>query len=150
MDFDLAIPIKRAPDEVFRFLADIQRYGDHRPGSRVPVMDKVTPGPTRVGTRWHEVVRLAPRLHMTVWSWVTEYEPPRRMLESFRSSWMRGWIEYRVEPTEAGAILHHRESLIPRGPLRWLDRPIARMLRPNLVARLQSIRGLLEGGAVVP
>jgi hypothetical protein len=149
MRFDLSVTIQRPPDEVFAFMADAQNYGDHGPDSRVPVFEKITPGPTRVGTRWHEVVQLAPGVRMTAWSEVTTYEPSRRFEESFRASWMRGRLEYSVAPCGEGSTLRQREVLKPRGPLRCFDRPIARMLRPNLLARLEAIRDMLEAGAVV-
>lgn len=149
MQFDLSVKIRRTPTEALAFMADIQRYNDDGTGSRVPVMEKIPAGPTRVGTRWREVVRVAPFLRMTIWSEVTAYEPARRLAESFRSSWMSGVLEYTVEPTADGTLLRQRETLTPRGPLRLLDGLIARPLRPNLVGRLEEIRALLESGVAV-
>jgi hypothetical protein len=98
------------------------------------VLTKSPPGPTGVGTRWHEVVRVLPFLRMTVHSVVTAIDADRRLVLDFASSWMRGTLEYTFEPTaDGGAVLRQRETLMPRGPLRLADRAIARMLRPNLV-----------------
>lgn len=69
MDYDLSVTICRPPDVVYATLADIQRYV--QPGSPVPEMEKIPPGPTTVGTRWREVIRLAPFLTMTIWSEAT-------------------------------------------------------------------------------
>lgn len=151
MDFDLSIEIRRPAADVFAFLADVQRYGDHRPGSLVPIMEKVPAGTTRLGTRWHEVVRLGPFAHMTIWSEVTALDPPRRLGERFHAWWMEGRLEYTIECAGEGSTLRQREYLEPRGPLRALDGVVRRMLRPNLVRRLAGIRDLLESGvAVVP
>jgi hypothetical protein len=81
---------------------------------------------------------------MTVWSEVTAVEPGSRLTERFWSSWMGGTLDYTVVAAGEGTLLRQRESLRPKGLLRLLDRPIAAMLRPNLVARLGAIRDLLE------
>jgi hypothetical protein len=87
---------------------------------------------------------------MTVWSEVTEVEPDRRLRERYWSSWMRGTLEYTLEPVPDGTLLRLRKSLSPKGPLRVLDRPIAAMLRPKEVWRLGAIRDLLEAAPPVP
>jgi uncharacterized protein YndB with AHSA1/START domain len=146
--FDLSVVVRRPPSAVFAVLADPQDYGDHSATSRVPVLTKSPAGPTGVGTRWHEVVRVAPFLRMTIRTVVTAIEANRRIVLDFAASWMHGTLEYTFEPTaDGGAVLRQQETLIPRGPLRLADRAIARMLRPNLVQRLEAIRDLLEADA---
>jgi hypothetical protein len=145
VDFDLAIAIRRPPPDVLAFFVDVQDHVD--PTSPVPVMEKTPPGPTQVGTRWREVVKVGPGVRMTIWSVVTGIEPGVRLEERFSSSWMHGMLEYTVAPTAEGTLLRQRETLTPKGPLRLLDRPIAAMLGPNLVKRLQQIRELLEADA---
>lgn len=142
MDFDLSVAIGRPSEAVYAMLADIQEYV--RPDSPVPEMEKIPAGPTKVGTRWREVVRLIPHLTMTMWSEVTALEPGRRLDETFRGPWMTGQLSYTVAPGDGGSILRQRETLTPRGPLRLLGRPMEGLLRPRLVARLASIRDLLE------
>ena len=148
MDFDLSVTIKRPPEAVYAVLADIQKY--IVPGSSVPEMEKVPAGPTKVGTRWREVVRLIPHLTMTMWSEVTALEPGRRLDETFRGPWMTGQLSYTVAPSDGGSILRQRETLTPHGPLRVVGRQMHGMLRPRLVARLASIRTLLEAAASDP
>ena len=150
MDFDIPITIRRPPPVVFAFFLDLGDYGDRSPSSLVPVMEKTPPGPTRPGTLWHEVVRLGPGMRMTIWSEVTEVEPHRRLRERYWSSWMRGTLEYTLEPVADGTLLRLRKSLTPKGLLRVLDRPIAAMLRPQEVWRLGAIRDLLEAAPPVP
>ena len=147
MDFDLAITIRRPPAVVLAFFIDIQDRLDPSPSSPVPELEKVPAGPTTVGTRWREVVKLAPGVRMTVWSTVTAIEPGRLLAETFTSAWMHGTLEYTVSPTGNGTLLRQRETLTPKGPLRLFDRPIAAMLRPALVKRLEDVRDLLEAGA---
>jgi hypothetical protein len=145
MEFDLAVTIHRPPDAVYAVLADIQNYV--KPGSPVPEMEKIPPGPTGAGTRWREVVRLLPFMTMTMWSDVAEAVPGRRLAETFHGPWMTGRLTYEIEPTADGSVLHQRETLTPHGPLRLVEGRMDRMLRPRLMARLDSIRDLLETGA---
>jgi len=129
-------------------LADIQRY--IQPGSPVPEMEKIPAGPTAVGTRWREVVRLAPFLTMTMWSDVTAIEPGRLLEETFHGPWMTGWIRYSIEPTDDGSVLRQQETLSPHGPLRLVAGKVDRMLRPRVTSRLAAIRDLLEDGSTAP
>ena len=150
MEFDLSIEVHRPPPVVFAMFLDIGDYGDRSPEAIVPVMEKIPPGPTRPGTVWHEVIRLGPGMRMAVWSEVTLIQPDRRLEERFWASWMRGTLEYTLEPASDGTLLRLRKSLTPKGILRILDRPIAAMLRPREVWRLEAIRDLLEAAPAVP
>jgi hypothetical protein len=149
VDFDIAVTVRRPPPDVLAFLVDIQDHVDPSPSSPVPEMEKIPPGPTRVGTRWREVVRLAPRVTMTVWSEVAALESGRRLAERFWSWWMRGTLEYTVVADGDGTLLRQRETLTPKGPLRLLDRPIAAMLGPAVTRRLADIRDVLEADRAV-
>ena len=75
---------------------------------------------------------------------MTAVEPDRRFAETFVSGWMHGTLEYTVSATGDGTLLRQRETLTPKGLLRLFDRPIAAMLRPALVKRLEETRDLLE------
>jgi hypothetical protein len=148
MEYDLSVTIHRPPDAIWAFLTEIQEY-IHAPGSPVPEMEKIPGGPTKLGTRWREVVRLAPGVTMTMWSQVTAIEPRRRLEESFRGPWMSGVLRYTIEPRDGGSLLRQRETITPHGPLRLLAPMLDRMLGPRLVTRLQDISRLLEGEAPV-
>ena len=143
MDYDLSVAIGRQPDAVYALLADVQRY-IHHPGSPIPQMEKLPDGPTTVGTRWREVVRLATFVTMTVWSEVTAAEPGRRLDLTFRGPGMTGSIVYSIEPSDGGCVLRQRETLTPHGPLRLVAGPMERILAPRLRQRLEDIRQLLE------
>jgi hypothetical protein len=145
MDFDLSVAIRRPPDVVYAVLADIQRYID--PSSPVPEMEKIPVGPTTVGTRWREVIRLGPLLTMTMWSEVTAIEPDRRLEERFHGPWVTGQLVYSIEPDDGGCVLRQQQSITPRGPLRLVAGPMDRMFRPRVTARLQAIREGLERDA---
>ena len=59
VEFDESVQIARSSADVFAKLADIQ-VGAGALGSPVVTMEKLPAEPTQVGTRWREVVRLAP------------------------------------------------------------------------------------------
>ena len=147
MRFDYSVTIRRPPSAVFAMLADIQDWGREERAALVPVMDKVTPGETGVGTRWHEVIQLAPHLTMTVWSEVVAIEPGRLLDERFWAWWMRGRLEYTMTPAEGGTVLRQRERLEPRGPFRLVEHLIERQLGPAIENRLQDIGRMLEAAA---
>jgi hypothetical protein len=142
MHFDISVQIRRPAATVFAALADIQRYVD--PGSAVPEMEKIPVGPTVVGTRWREVVRLAPHVTMTIWSEVTAIESDRLLEETFHGPWMRGTLRYTIEPTPNGCFVHQEQTITPLGPLRLVSPVMDRMFRPRVAARLESIRDGLE------
>jgi len=143
MEFDESVPIARAPSEVFDFLADIQEAVPPS-GSPVASMEKIPPGPTAVGTRWREVVRLGPWFTMTMWSEVTAIEPGRMLAERFWGGSMRGTLVYTLRPDDGQAVLRQQESLRAVGWLRPFGWLVGRMLRPRLHQRLLDIRTELE------
>ena len=135
--------IWRPPAEVFAFLADVQEHEPIPRGAAIR-MTKIPPGPTAVGTRWQERVRLLPGCWMRVDSVVTEIDDPAVLSMDFRSTWCTGHLTYTIEATPQGSILHQRETLVPRSPLRPLTAWVDAGLRPRLLTRLAEIRALLE------
>ncbi|MDH4308187.1 MAG: SRPBCC family protein [Acidimicrobiia bacterium] len=149
MRFDESISIAAPPSAVFAMLADIQETAAG-PGSPVAAMDKIPAGPTTVGTRWREVVRLGLGGQMTMWSEATAVEPDRLLALRFRGGSMHGEITYTIAPENGGAILRHQEWMHAVGWLRPFDRLLGRMLAPRVHRRLAAIRDQLETGAHAP
>ena len=143
LEFDLAVEIRRPPEVVYAFLAAKEQH-PQPPGSPVLRLDRLTPGPAQVGTRWIEVVRVGPGMSMTVRSHADQVEPGIALGERFTSSWFTGRLAYTLEPIRAGTRLRQQETLRPRGPLASLAGPIDAALRPRLLDRLADIRDLLE------
>ena len=107
-------------------------------------MVKEPTGPTTIGTRWHEWVRVAPRCWLHVESVVSDVHEPYRLAMDFRSRWLTGHLTYDIEPAADGSILHHRETVRPRALVRWLSPFIERRMRPRLIERLADIKTILE------
>ena len=141
--FDETITVRRPPQVVYGYLADIQ---DYSPRSIIPVHVKRPGGPTRVGTRWEERVRLAPRLTMTTWSEVTAVDPPRLLAMRWTSPMMHGDIRYTFEPCPEGTRFRYQEKLTAHGPFRPAGRLLEGMLLKRLRSRILDLRDLVEGG----
>lgn len=145
MHFDGSVLVGAPPAAVFALLADVQ---DHAvgPGSPVTAMEKIPPGPTRVGTRWREVVSVMPGLTLEIWSEVTRLEANRRLEERFWGAGMRGSLTYTLTPSGRGCLLRQQESMQAEGALRLVGLPWGWMLRWRLVGRLREIRDAVEDG----
>jgi hypothetical protein len=140
---DLAVPLRCPPAAAFALLADVQD-SEPLPRRATVRMVKDPPGPTTVGTRWHERVRLAPGVWLPVENVVTDVSPPARLGLDFTAPGFGGHLDYRVEPTADGCVLHHREVLRTVPPLRRLGPALARSRRRHVAERLADIRFLLE------
>jgi hypothetical protein len=146
-DIDLSIAVRRPPEAVFALLADIQDV-EPIPRRAHVVMTKEPVGPTRLGTRWHERVRLAPGCWLSVESVVTELHPPTLIGIDFASRPWSGHLTYVVEPQgSVGSVLHHQETLRVRGLLTPLTTPIGRQLRTHIQQRLLDLKQVLEEGS---
>lgn len=143
--FDLSIAIRRQPADVFAFLADVQD-AEPIPRRAAVKMVKEPSGPTAVGTRWHERVRMAPGLWLHIESVVTKIAPPSWLGMDFHSNWFAGHLTYEIRAAAGGSVLCQHETLQPRGPMRWLEKIIEPYLRRQLVRRLRDIQYLLERG----
>ncbi len=128
---------------MFAFLADIQD-AEPIPRNAVVRMVKEPSGPTAVGTRWREQVRIVPGCWLHVESVVTQIAEPSRLGMDFHSRWFGGHLTYEIEADAGGSLLRQEETLQPRGPVLWLEKIIEPYLRRQLMHRLQDIRQLLE------
>jgi hypothetical protein len=149
--FDERIEVRCTPAAAFDLLANVDRYATG-PGSPVVAMTRSPPGPTVVGTRFREVLRLGPLGRFTVWSEVLTLDRPRCLEERFRGPGMRGHLRYTLTGGEAGrTVLRQQQTFVVTGPLALLQTwGIRRAWRPRASARLRAIRDLLEATARRP
>lgn len=143
MWFDDSIEIRASTGEVFGLLCDVQETATGA-GSPVLSMAKMPPGPTRVGTRWREVIRLGPGLRMTMWSEATAVEADRLLAVRFWGGSMRGELRYTLDERAGRTVLRQQESLATVGWLTPFEGLVTAMLVPRLRRRLRDIRDLLE------
>ena len=145
MYFELSVRIERPPADVFAFLRDKDLFPQPA-GSPVLTLDKTTPGPVGVGTRYSEVVQMLPLVRGKIRSRITRFEPSRFLEEDFSGAGMNGHLAYEFVPDGEATLLIQRETLEPRGPLRPFAGVIERSLAAKLRERLDSIRHVLESG----
>ena len=145
MYFELAISIDRPPADVFAFLRDKDRYPQEA-DSQVLLLDKSTPGPTCVGTRYREVVQMLPFYRGEIISEITRYEPHTFLEEDFEGPGMTGHLAYQFLPEGEGTRLIQRETLRYHRLL-WLIEPLIKLvLGRRLQERLEDIKQILENG----
>jgi hypothetical protein len=146
MDFEFRAVIDCSPTEVFAFFRDVDRHAGQE-GSVVPVYEKVTSGPTGIGTRYREVIRLLPYITAEMHTEVTCYRPERCLAYCFSGLGMDGSLEYEFETAGPGTRVLQRQSLHPRGLLVLLS-PLIKLLFSWVAGRrLEEIKDLLESTA---
>ncbi len=144
MYFDLSIVIRRLPSDVFAFLRDKDQF-PRKESSPVLILEKITPEPTRVGTRYREVVQMLPFVRGEIFSEITRYEPGKYLEEDFEGASMKGHLAYQLLPEADGTRLVQRENVSVQGFLRPLEPIIKLALLRRLRNRLDGIKAVLEG-----
>jgi uncharacterized protein YndB with AHSA1/START domain len=142
--FDLSVDVRHPPSAVFALLADVQDHVDEAPRGAGVRMTKEPAGPTCLGTRWRERVRVAPGVWMRVDSVVTDIEQPARLRLAFRSPWFVGELSYSLAGVDGGTRLRQQETLRLRWPLGPLARRVDAALRPRLLDRLADLRDAVD------
>lgn len=143
MDFIESVAINLPPDRVFAFFRDKDQIVQ-QPGSPVLVIEKTTPGPPQVGTRYREVVQALPFWRGEILSVLTCYQPGERLEEDFRGPGMKGHLAYRFQPEAGGTRLVQQQTIELQGPLRLMSRLVGQAFGRAMKARLQGIKAYLE------
>jgi uncharacterized protein YndB with AHSA1/START domain len=149
VDIELSVVIQRPPAEVFAVLRDKDKI-PQKPGSPVLILERTTPDPIGVGTRYREVVQMMPFVRGEILSELTRFEPPEHLEEDFSGAGMRGHLAYEFLPEGGGTRLIQRETVRWQGLLRLVEPLMARMLGRQLQARLEGIRTGLDSGWSIP
>ena len=110
--FQVSVLIERPPEEVFNYLSTLDNEPKWLPG--VTRVEKLTEGPTSVGTRYREV-RLRRSGEGQVEMQVTAYEPPQRYSTAFHQGGYEGTYHYTLEPEESGTRVHLRVVISGHG-----------------------------------
>lgn len=138
-----SIAISRPPEEVFDFLANIQDVQQAK-GSPVLALDMITAGPPRLGSRYREVVRMAPFVKGEILSEITEFKPFRVLEMSWQGPGMVGFDRYELEAIQNGTGLKHKKCTSFPSLLRIVEPLMRRPLINRLEQRLVAIKCLLE------
>lgn len=141
MWFDNTVVVKASPEIVFDIVAEPQKYA---PKSMVPVLNKLTAGPTGVGTRWREAVRMVPLVLLRTETEATSVEPPRLLKLRWKGPLMHGELTYKLERCAEGTRFRQQETMVTEGVLRAVDRVVGRSLARRLLQRMLDIKRLAE------
>jgi uncharacterized protein YndB with AHSA1/START domain len=135
------IEIDRRPDEVFAYIADLDRLSEWQ--DAVVSVRKEPGGPTRLGTRATEV-RRTPVGTREIVSDVVEFDPPRRLVVRGVTGPVRPTVTLTVEPLDEGKRTKFTVELELTGlgigkVLVLLARRSVRAQMPRENARLKAI-----------
>lgn len=134
--------------KVFALANDIDRAEEWLPaGVRV---EKLTEGPTRVGSRYRETRKILGRLDTEIYE-VTVYDPPNRsevVADGANGTAGRGHFRFRIEltPTGSTATRVNLTAAVSRmGCLGVIAHPVIRsVLRGHSVADLAGLKAWIE------
>jgi carbon monoxide dehydrogenase subunit G len=143
MEFRLSLVVDRPVAEVFAFLEDMRKHPQEE-RSQVILVEKLTPGPVGVGTRFRELVQTLPLVRVEMFSEVTEHDRNERIEIAWHGGGMEGVLTYRFEPHNDGTGLSLHETVTAKGLARLAEPVIRRTFERMLVNRLQGIKRLLE------
>ena len=135
------IMISRSPSEVFAFLADLNNIPKWQ--AEVVTSNVITTGPTKVGTRFTEEVKMGP-MRSTANCEVTGFSPDRMMsLKAISPS-----IDYEgrvfVEPWEKGAKLTLAGTVQPKGFWKLMQPMLKGEFKSGIKKELIAIKEILE------
>jgi uncharacterized protein YndB with AHSA1/START domain len=118
---DGEIVINRPVEEVFDFVADERNEPRYNP--RLLRVEKLSPGPVGLGSRFRAEMRMRPR-PMEMTTEFTGYERPRRLASTTRMSRMdiRGTLSF--DPVPGGTRMRWSWELEPHGLLKLMT-PLA-------------------------
>ena len=143
MEFHLSIEVNRPLTEVFAFLADMRNHPREQ-DSKVLLVEKTTPGPVGIGTRYREIVQMVPLVRVEMTSEVTRYEPNERVEITWHGGGMEGVLVYSFEAHRGGTILALHETVTPKGLMRLAEPVIHRSFDQTLASRLHGVKRTLE------
>jgi hypothetical protein len=143
IDWSSSITIHKPPEIVFDFLANIQEV-QQTEDSPVLALDLITAGPPRKGSRYREVVQMAPFIKGEILSEITAFEPPRVLEMTWQGSGMEGFDRYELEAIQNGTTVNHKKCTSCIGFLRIMEPLMRSPLVSRLEQRLVAIKHLLE------
>ena len=137
--------IDKPAADVFYFLCNKDTYKQER-NSPVLLLEKTTEGPIGVGTRYREVVQMAPFVKSEILSEVTRYEEHSVLEEMWVGGGMKGTLTYFFNPAGEGTELVQHVEIETHRLMRPFDPVIAKMYARAARYRLDCIKVILETG----
>lgn len=135
------ITISRSPGDVFAFLADLNNIPKWQ--AEVVTSQVITTGPTKVGTRFTEEVKMGP-MRATANCEVTEFSPDRTMVFKAVSPSITYEGRILVEPWEKGAKLTLAGIVQPKGLWKLMQPMMKGEFKSGIKKELAAIKETLE------
>jgi uncharacterized membrane protein len=136
-----SITISRSPGDVFAFLADLNNIPKWQ--AEVVTSKVITTGPTKVGTRFTEKVKMGP-MRATANCEVTEFSPDRMMAFKAISPLINYEGRILVDPWEKGARLTLAGTVEPKGLWRLLQPIMMGEFKSGIKKELAAIKEILR------
>lgn len=144
MEIKLSIAIEKSVDKVFDFLSDFENHHQES-NSQVLLVEKLTPGPSRIGARYREMVQMLPFIKVEMITEVTQMKPHKRLEFTWSGGGMDGVLEYHFDPHDGWTNVEFKEKVIPKGIMKLVGPLIKASFHKTMVDRLDGIKGFLEG-----
>ena len=136
-----SIIIMSRPSKVFAFLADLNNIPKWQ--TEVVKSAVITPGPTKVGTRFTEDVKMGP-MRTAANCEVTEFISDKMMAFSAKSPSISYAARVLVEPSDKGAKLTMEGTVQPKGLWKLLQPMMAGEFKTSIKKELTAIKVILE------
>lgn len=137
-----SIMISRPPGDVFAFVADLDNIPKWQ--SEVVTSKVITPGPTRVGTRFTEDVKMGPT-RTTATCEVTEFTPGALMGFNAISPRMDYAGRITFEGVAGGSTLTMKGSAQMKGWWRLMQPLMKSEARSGIHKELEAVKAAVEG-----
>ncbi len=137
---EIQVPVS----DVFAFVSNVENIPKWQ--SEVVTSKVVTPGPTRLGTKYEEVINLLGKKVPTLCE-VTEFQPTRRITFRSTSSSIVSYVgAFSLEPDGRATKLSVEAQFTLNGFWKLID-PLFRMeVRKGIHEELDKLKSLLENG----
>jgi uncharacterized membrane protein len=142
---EFSIEIARSREEVFAVVSYLEN--DPKWQAAVLQAERITPGKTRVGTRFKQWVNLVGRRTRLDIEFL-EFEPTERYLLACLCGPLEFDTEVRFSPTRRGTELEVLVSGRPSGVLKLAAVVLSRHRSAEIEADLGNLRRLLEAGSL--
>jgi len=141
------IHVKRSPEDVFAYVADIRRHPEWSPTPQQ--VENLADGPVHVGTTFRNIGYLPPRDHHHVNdSTVTKLEAPKTLEVTSDDRGQTFINRFEVTPVDGGATVQRTmEFAAPTGFMKLMMPMISAMvIRPGVQKGMNRLRDNLEKG----
>ena len=140
ISFQNQIEISRSTEDVYAYLADLEKVPDWNYAIQRTV--KVTPGPIRTGTEYRQI-RSLPRPSEEMIR-ITKLESPELLEVSGTLGSFQARLIYELTPTETGTRLVNKIHLTASGPAQIMARLATGRIRAAVANNLNVLKANLD------